>query len=160
MLRTLTAFCLATMLAACGPTADEDANVETQAEPSRVENVDEFRAQSVDLGPRDQMPGAALYAESCGSCHNGTVPKAPHITFLEMLSPAAILKSMNEGIMMAQAEGLSDEQRRQVAEYITQTPAGAEMAPAYAMQCPDGTQLDTGKGIRKVGWGARHPSLF
>ncbi|MDJ0760849.1 MAG: PQQ-binding-like beta-propeller repeat protein [Woeseiaceae bacterium] len=153
MLRSLTAACLATLLAACGPAMDENASAEPQAEPSRVETTDEFRAQSVDLGPRDQMPGAALYAQNCNSCHNGTVPKAPHITFLEMLSPAAILKTMNEGIMMAQAEGLSGEQRRQVAEYITQSPADEEMAPAYAMACPDDTQLDLGKGIRKVGWG-------
>lgn len=123
-------------------------------EASVIESTDEFRAKSVDFGPREQMPGAALYASNCAGCHNGSVTKAPHQTFLEMLSPQAILKTMNEGIMMSQAAALTDEQRAHIAEYITQQPADqAQTALAYAPACSADESMDVAAGIRQVGWG-------
>ena len=53
--------------------------------------------------------GEAVYQQACSECHEGQVAKAPHKMFLQMLAPDSIYKSMNEGIMMAQAEALSDE---------------------------------------------------
>lgn len=147
-------------LAACG--GDEasvaaapvaDVAPET-GEVSVVESTDEFVVKSADLGPREAMPGAALYADNCAGCHNGTVPKAPHITFLEMLSPAAVLATMNEGIMRAQSAGLDDAQRRQVAEYITyQSADAAAAALAYAPACEAGAAPDAAAGVVETGWG-------
>lgn len=119
-----------------------------------IESTDEFRATSADLGPRDQMPGAALYTQNCAFCHNGTVPKAPHLHWLEMMTPQAVVGTMTEGIMQAQAAGLSAEQRDQVAEYITQQSVDDAAQLAYAPVCAaSGPGLDAGKPIIKAGWG-------
>ncbi len=153
------ALLITTALAACGggdaPDAEETAAVESPDTPevSVVESTDEFVVKTADLGPRDEMPGAAIYAANCASCHNGTVPKAPHITFLEMLSPGAVLETMNAGIMRAQAESLSDAERRQVAEYITYQPADAAVDLAYAPACAADVAPDLGAGVQKTGWG-------
>ncbi|MEO0614737.1 MAG: PQQ-binding-like beta-propeller repeat protein [Pseudomonadota bacterium] len=136
-----------------GAAEGADTAASEDAEVSVVESTDEFVVKTADLGPRDQMPGAALYVEHCASCHNGTVPKAPHITFLEMLSPGAILATMNAGIMQAQAAKLDDAQRRHVAEYITYTPADAAEALAFAPACAADTVPDLSAGVRKTGWG-------
>lgn len=138
------------------PDTVETADVEapSPAEVSVVESTDEFVVKSADLGPRDEMPGAVLYAANCAGCHNGTVPKAPHITFLEMLSPTAILATMNEGIMLSQSAELSDTERRHVAEYITyQSADAAAAALAYAPACGAGETPDAAAGVHKTGWG-------
>ncbi len=147
------------MLAGCSrdetaPAVEADTAASTDMPASVIESTDEFRVTSADFGPRDEMPGAVLYANNCASCHNGSVTKAPHQTFLEMLSPQAILKTMNEGIMMPQAAALTTEQRAHIAEYITQQPADqAQTALAYAPACAADTGVNIAAGIRKVGWG-------
>ncbi|MEM7612787.1 MAG: PQQ-binding-like beta-propeller repeat protein [Pseudomonadota bacterium] len=149
-------FLLAFCLSACSQESAPAAAVADQAaaEASVIESTDEFRAVAADLGPRDQMPGKPLYEQACASCHAGGVAKAPHITFLEMMSPQAILAAMNEGIMMPQAAALSPEQRKHVAEYITQQPADGDAAAlAYAPACAADKTLDIDKGIHKTGWG-------
>ena len=58
--------------------------------PAQLESTDQFQATSGDFGPREEMPGAALYGTHCASCHAGQVPKAPHLSWLEMMTPAAV----------------------------------------------------------------------
>lgn len=125
----------------------------TAEDVSVIASTDEFTERAYDLGPRDEMPGAALYAQNCGNCHNGGIAKAPHLTFLEMLSPTSILNTMNAGIMQAQADGLTAEQRRHVAEYITQVPVDSAAAQlAYAPMCTE-VAMSPKAGIVKAGWG-------
>jgi mono/diheme cytochrome c family protein len=102
------------------------------AKPRKLESTDEMVARRVDFGPRDKMPGAAVFAERCAACHNGAVPKAPHLFWLEMMSPQAILRALDGGVMQAQAAGLSAEQKRHVAEYITREPADGPERTASA----------------------------
>ncbi|MEL7311325.1 MAG: PQQ-binding-like beta-propeller repeat protein [Pseudomonadota bacterium] len=119
-----------------------------------IESTDEFTERAVNLGPRDEMPGAVLYAAHCASCHSGGIAKAPHLTFLEMLSPQSILTTMNEGIMRGQAEALTPAERQHIAEYITQTPADAAgTALAYAPACEADTTMDMDASIVAAGWG-------
>ncbi|MEO0364162.1 MAG: PQQ-binding-like beta-propeller repeat protein [Pseudomonadota bacterium] len=126
----------------------------TESAAATIESTDEFTERAVDLGPRDQMPGAKLYAAHCASCHSGGIAKAPHLTFLEMLSPQSILTTMNDGIMRGQSEALSSTERRHIAEYITQTPAdSAGAALAYAPACASDVTLDADSPIVAAGWG-------
>ena len=47
-------------------------------EPATLQSTDDFQATNSDFGPREEMPGAPLYAQHCAHCHDGSVPKAPH----------------------------------------------------------------------------------
>lgn len=145
---------VALMLAGCSGDAEQTTDSATTTAAATIESTDEFTERAVDLGPRDQMPGAALYGQYCASCHSGGIAKAPHLTFLEMLPPQSILKTMNEGIMQSQSAELTQAQRRHVAEYITQSPAdSAAAALAYAPACSDDRSLDAAASPIAAGWG-------
>ena len=83
---------------------------------------------------RETLPGAAIYHQRCQSCHEGQAPKAPSKTFVEMMSPESIHRALTVGIMQRQAAGLSEDDRRHVAEYLSGTPFGAPQPP-QAPQC-------------------------
>ena len=95
--------------------------------PATLESTDDFQATASDFGPREEMPGAPLYAEHCGHCHDGTVPKAPHFSWLEMMTPKTMMAAMNEGIMAPQSAHLTDRQRRDITEYVTRAPADTDI---------------------------------
>ena len=98
------------------------------------------------------MPGAALYALNCASCHNGSVYKAPHFIWLELMSPQAILSAM-DGVMASQSEALDEEQRRQVAEYITLKPADTLDSMAAAPACEGDAAIFSESPPPRTGWG-------
>jgi cytochrome c5 len=89
------------------PAADAAPAPASPPQPTTLKSTDDMVAKTVDFGPRDQMPGAPLYAEHCAACHNGGVPKAPHLTWLEMMSPRAIVRSLENGLMQTQGVALS-----------------------------------------------------
>jgi len=98
--------------------------------------------------------GAKAYQSACAQCHEGGVPKAPHKMFLEMMSPQSILRSMEAGIMKAQAAGLSTEARRAVAEHLTkQSLDAASREPALPVCTGATDQFDLSRPPAKAGWG-------
>ena len=66
--------------------------------------------------------GAVVYWANCASCHEGAVAKAPHRDMLQLLPPAAILRIMDGGVMLQQGHTLSPEDRRTVAEFLSDRP--------------------------------------
>ncbi|MEM9532792.1 MAG: PQQ-binding-like beta-propeller repeat protein [Pseudomonadota bacterium] len=137
--------------ATTGDTATDTADEGTA---EALESTDEFQAKAADFGPRDQMPGATLYAEHCAGCHNGTVPKAPHLVWLEMMDPATLLTVMNDGIMQTQSAQLDVTQKRDLVQYLTLQPwDSAGSARAYAPACGSDTALDAARTPPAVGWG-------
>ena len=128
--------------------------------PATLSSTDQLQATSSDFGPREEMPGAPIYAQHCDSCHNGTVPKAPHFSWLEMMTPKTLLASLNQGVMQPQAAALSELERRQVTEYITRMPADTEFEHALPMCKTEA--LDASRPPAAVGWGhdtSRHTSV-
>lgn len=119
-----------------------------------LESTDEFQTAGSDLGPRSELPGAALYAEHCASCHDGSVYKAPHFHWLEMLPPRSIYRTLDGGIMAAQASMLDREQKIDVVEYLSQKrfdPAKSTVEHAWCTG--DAASFDpAGAGVR-IGWG-------
>lgn len=151
-------FCCVLLLsfAACSDNSSSVATsslqVATEADSGALKSTDDFQATSGDFGPREEMPGAALYAQNCSTCHNGTVPKAPHFSWLEMMTPAVMLKSLEQGIMRAQASGLTQQQRRHVVEYITRASADTVVEQPLPM-CAKEVALSGDSKPTKVGWG-------
>ena len=148
-------------LAGCGPATEspnpdaESGQAATEAEgPTTLDSTDQFQATSDDFGPREEMPGAALYAEHCALCHEGGVSKSPHLAFLEMMTPKAVYASMTDGIMQPQSAHLSDEQRTHIAEYITRAHLDSETVVARAPVCTgEAAAFDRSRPVPKVGWG-------
>jgi polyvinyl alcohol dehydrogenase (cytochrome) len=99
-------------------------------------------------------PGAALYAAKCAQCHDNAAYKAPAKSFLQFMAPEAIYSSLADGIMLSQAAGLTQEEKRQVADYLGDaTLAGG--AEVTSRLCEEGNRTpDLGLPPRLYGWGA------
>ena len=65
-----------------------------------------------------QSKFAEIFNNRCVSCHSGGVAKAAHLTTFQVMSADYILNTLN-GVMSAQAEGLSEEEKIGISEYIT-----------------------------------------
>ena len=74
-----------------------------------------------------QMLG--VFEQRCGTCHTKPADgRTPDRDSLRQRTPEAILDALTNGSMKANAEGLSDLQKRMIAEYITERPLGAALA--------------------------------
>lgn len=132
--------------AGCGPVDEEPVS-------ASLESTDQFQATLEDLGPREEMPGAALYQEHCANCHQGGVSRAPHLTWLEMMTPQALVASMTDGLMRPQSAHLSAAQRIHIAEYLSRARYAAQ-APSAAPACVgEAARFDLSRPVPKVGWG-------
>ena len=119
---------------------------------SSLESTDQFQVGiSDELGDRDSLPGAALYAQHCGECHDGTVAKAPHFSWLEMMSGATLMASLEDGVMRPQADPLSTSERVQVVEYITRQRFDPDRQVPQPPACSD--PATAGAVAAPVGWG-------
>ncbi len=75
-------------------------------------------SSSILLSSSNQSIYAEIFNNNCTSCHSGGVPRAPHLTTFQVMSADYILSTLN-GVMSAQAEGLSDQEKIGISEYIT-----------------------------------------
>ncbi len=79
--------------------------------------------------------GAALYKARCGTCHDGPAqPRMPKREDIATRSPEFVLNAMN-GVMTVQAAGLSDDEQRAIARFITGKEFGSASANAMTGQC-------------------------
>ena len=75
-------------------------------------------SSSILLGESDNPKYAEIFNNNCVSCHSGGVPRAPHLTTFQVMSADYILSTLN-GVMSAQAEGLTEIEKIGISEYIT-----------------------------------------
>ncbi|MBS0377159.1 MAG: PQQ-binding-like beta-propeller repeat protein [Proteobacteria bacterium] len=97
--------------------------------------------------------GATLFAERCAGCHEGGAARAPNRSLLELLTPERIYAALSHGPMQAQAQGLDERQRRDIAEFLAARPLGAE--PSIPLKrCSAGSAwFDWRKPPSALGWG-------
>ena len=97
--------------------------------------------------------GAALYSSRCATCHDGKPqPRMPQRAELTARTPEDVFKAMFSGAMMIQAAGLSDEEGRAIARYVT----GKEFSTAketVAGQCTAPAKTFTIAATDWNGWG-------
>ena len=73
--------------------------------------------QSLGLSSRSSNEGAEkIYQQKCASCHEGG--QAPSRMFLEKIPTEDIYYALTEGIMASQAENLSKDSKKELAEYL------------------------------------------
>ncbi|MFT5133760.1 MAG: polyvinyl alcohol dehydrogenase (cytochrome) [Gammaproteobacteria bacterium] len=111
-------------------------------------------------GGGEAHPGNALYQAHCASCHSYPVSRAPHLSFLQMLPGDMILHTLKEGAMQSMAAKLSDEEKRQVAEFIAGDTASKKQFPLQ-MCAADKAAFDYSSHPFASGWGIdRHNTRF
>jgi polyvinyl alcohol dehydrogenase (cytochrome) len=91
--------------------------------------------------------GEALFNTRCKACHDPAVGRAPNRTALSVLPPGQIVEVLTSGVMAPMAAGLSPDDKRAIAAYLTTPAAGpdahAAPAPARGMaQAPANVGVD------------------
>ncbi len=106
---------------------------------------------STDGATTEVADGMALYQEHCAACHDGQVPRAPHMITFSTIGADTILNAMNNGVMRAQASALSATERKVLAGFL----AGEAMAPPKPiLACADPmNELASSDAAAMQGWG-------
>ena len=76
------------------------------------------------LRAQEVKTGEVLFKENCASCHDGSVPKAPHVISFNFSSPQSLLTSMTDGVMKQQSAHLLLEEKTRIANYLSGTEKG------------------------------------
>lgn len=98
--------------------------------PSATGQVGE-RPPQTSPAPSDET--VALFRASCGDCHSTAQSgRTPSRASLGSLSPRAIVAALEDGVMRAEGEDLTREQRVALAEYLTRRAYSAELLPDRA----------------------------
>src|SRR4051812_39966785 len=64
-------------------------------------------------------PGETAYEQTCSACHsNPSGARVPDRKVLMTLTPEAIYTQLTAGAMVAQAQKLTDREKREVSEYL------------------------------------------
>ena len=86
------------------------------------------------LRAEEVKSGEVLFNENCASCHDGSVPKAPHVISFNFSSPQSLLKSMTDGVMKQQSAHLLLEEKNRIANYLSGT-EGEEVENYQIKRC-------------------------
>ena len=79
------------------------------------------------LARAQMLRGQMLYEQKCAVCHSpgAAGSRAPTRDTLSELTPERVLEAITNGIMRSQAEGLTGDQKRGIAEYVVLRPLGS-----------------------------------
>jgi len=80
-----------------------------------------------------------LFQKNCASCHQaaaGTEARVPQIAALKTMTPAAILRTLESGIMKAQAAPLSGDERQKIANFLGNAVTVERRREEIANPCP------------------------
>jgi polyvinyl alcohol dehydrogenase (cytochrome) len=98
--------------------------------------------------------GARLYQERCATCHDQSVERMPSRAALREFAPEYIITAITTGVMRVQGSGLSSEQMRALAEFLSAKPLGEAQATLpkenRCSKSPVALQL---QGSQWNGWG-------
>ncbi len=84
-------------------------------------------------GSKDEA--SQLFKGKCAVCHGGGDSRAPTSQALNAMTPNSIYKALTDGAMREMASELSDEQRQQLAEYLTGRKIGDQVVAQPKVQC-------------------------
>src|SRR5438067_9943752 len=96
--------------------------------------------------------GAAVFENSCATCHAGNDPRTPTEAVLKQKTPQSILDALTTGVMRPQGSDLSDADKKAVDEFLGTAPPNAA-PPSTAGVCTTTAPFDPSKGAQWNGWG-------
>ena len=94
-----------------------------------------------------------LFQKHCASCHDsaaGAQSRVPQVSVLKTMTPAAIQRTLESGIMKQQAAPLSGDERLKVASYLGTAVTAARKREELMNPCGPGVWKD---GSAWTGWG-------
>ena len=99
-----------------------------------------------------------VFESRCAQCHGGNAAerRAPDRNALNAMTPERILEALTTGSMVANATGISDNQKRALAELLSGRPLGSSasgQASAMKGQCTAKPAFNPATGPRWSGWG-------
>ncbi len=105
-----------------------------------------------------------VFESRCAQCHGGNAAerRAPDRNALAAMTPERILEALTTGSMVANATGISDGQKRSLAELLSGRPLGSSVsgqASAMKNQCQAKPAFNPGDGTALVGLGQRPDEL-
>jgi len=106
------------------------------------------------VGPHAKNPrGEKIFSEVCAPCHEHGGARAPDAYLLKLMTPESIYGTLTTGAMRIQAQGLDDEEKSAVVEFLAgpRGPADAKLLPPRC-QGP-AAQFDFGRPPPFSGWG-------
>jgi len=109
-----------------------------------------------DFSPENMALAASLFKSNCAQCHeSGDADQhAPKKLVLYYMSPGKIYRALTSGPMQAMAQGLSLDQRRLIAEYLTGRELSSASEPPAPLQCRhDRNWFDYKQPPLASGWG-------
>lgn len=114
---------------------------------------------SIGLAANPHPDGLRLFEQHCAICHaNRDGQRAPDLSALQALAPEDILNTLTLGSMSGIAQGLSDSDKRDIAQSISAQPAGSGTsgdAGAMSHRCSSNPALtNPSAGAMWNGWGA------
>lgn len=98
------------------------------------ESVQTTETAQLDAGAVSQEArGQEVYEGLCVGCHDGGVPKAPHKSMMQIMSPDSVVDALTTGVMQQEAADLSEAEKTAVAVYLTgKEPGGEQQYPPVA----------------------------
>jgi polyvinyl alcohol dehydrogenase (cytochrome) len=103
----------------------------------------------------DDPYAAQLFEKHCASCHVAAAAGAariPSVSQLKAMTPTAILKALEGGIMRAQAASLSTNERQAIANFLGAAVTAERRRDELPNPCPAGAAWKNGPGW--ASWGA------
>ena len=92
---------------------------------------------------------AQHFEARCSHCHQGDVPRAPHLVTFQIMGPDTIYAAITDGTMREHVEGLSDAQRRALADHL----GGATASAVPVKRCDAPLAQAPPSRPRLEGWG-------
>jgi polyvinyl alcohol dehydrogenase (cytochrome) len=112
------------------------------------------QAEQPDAGMAlQQRPPAENYQRYCANCHEGGVPKAPHSIVFQMIGTEALLQSMVDGVMALQSQGMTEDEKLQLAEHLGGSSLESASALPVVMCDADHPPADVGQIQGIADWG-------
>ena len=101
-----------------------------------------------------ELPGAAVYNAHCAQCHDASTPtRVPTRSALTQLPAASIKKALDSGVMKQQGSALTEQERIDVANWLSTVGRPSQPAAAQSNSCIAGKapSLDSPPGW--TNWG-------
>ena len=114
-----------------------------------------FLFVSVTAFAADDPYAASIFQKHCAACHNseaGASGRIPQLPALKSMTPAAIQKTLEAGVMKTQAAALSPDERQRIASFLGTAVTLERKRDEIANVCPAGAAWREGPAWS--GWGA------
>jgi polyvinyl alcohol dehydrogenase (cytochrome) len=115
-----------------------------------------FAIASITALAADDPYAAQLFQKHCSSCHNseaGAGGRVPQIAALKSMTPGAIQKTLESGVMKQQASPLSPDERQRIASFLGTAVTLERKREEIANLCPAGAPWSEAPGWASWGGG-------